>query len=164
MAVLLTPLEVQRIYSLGSPHHCTLQFEVDRKDFESWIGVEFSAIATSNCFDGNIQAVQIELSEHIPHKALPHITVSYRQGIEPVAANSMLKSCNYDVLEFSQKLDFKIEFLEWKVAKKRGRPRNKGKAVFLKAETLSAIALSHDSTADEINKAIQNRFINGSSN
>ena len=48
--------------------------------------------------------------------------------------------------------------------KKRGRPQNKGKTVFLKAETLSAIALSHNATADEINKAIQNRFKNGSSN
>jgi len=155
MAVLLTPLEVQRMYSLGSPHHCTLQFEVDRKDCENWIGVEFSAIATSNCFDGYIQAVRLKLSGNIPHKAQPHITVSYCKGIEPVAANSMLKSCNYDVLEFSQKLDFRIEFLEWKIAKKRGRPCSKGKSVYLKAETLAVIGLSHTASSDEINKAIQ---------
>jgi len=38
---------------------------------------------------------------------------------------------------------------------KRGRPCNKGKSVYLKAETLAVIGLSHTASSDEINKAIQ---------
>ena len=39
--------------------------------------------------------------------------------------------------------------------KKVGRPTNKGKSVYLKAETLAAIGLSHTATADEINQVIK---------
>ena len=39
--------------------------------------------------------------------------------------------------------------------KKRGRPRNKGKSVYLKAETLTSIGLSYTASSDEINQAIQ---------
>jgi len=39
--------------------------------------------------------------------------------------------------------------------KKRGRPCSKGKSVYLKAETLAVIGLSHTASSDEINRAIQ---------
>jgi hypothetical protein len=110
-AVLQEPIAVPPIFTHGNPHHTTLFYDVVSDDWEHMIGVEFEATAIANIYNKDIQAIAVLMSGNIPHKANPHITVSYREGIEPMASNDlMINDCDRVIMPFNQKLNFKIEF------------------------------------------------------
>lgn len=111
--VLAAPLAVRGKYSNGQPHHVTLQFGVDRADWEQWIGLEFEATATVEAWNGRVQAIALKLPDHIPcANQHPHVTVSWLTKASPVESNEMLGS-RYSYRLFNQVVQFKIEFLEW---------------------------------------------------
>lgn len=115
-AVLRSPLTVQPIFDNGQPHHITLFYDVEKKDWEQLIGIEFEATAIANIYNKDIQAIAMLMPKDIPHKANPHITVSYREGIEPVASNELLvNERDRIILSMNQKLSFEIEFFEFPV-------------------------------------------------
>lgn len=113
-AVLQQPIAVLPIFPNGTPHHITLFYDVNKKDWQQLIGIEFEATAIANIYNKDIQAIAMLMPQDIPHKANPHITVSYREGVEPVSSNKLLVNDRDRVIApFNQKLDFKIEFFEF---------------------------------------------------
>ena len=113
-AVLQEPIAVLPIFTHGKPHHITLFYNVVCADWEHMIGAEFEATAIANIYNKDIQAIAVLMPDEIPHKANPHITVSYREGIEPSASNDLLKNDSDRVIApFTQKLKCKIEFFEF---------------------------------------------------
>lgn len=113
-AVLQEPIAVPPIYDQGSPHHITLFYDVEKKKYEHLIGQEFNTFSTANCWNADIQALLCDIPSRIPHKPFPHITVSYREGVEPSASNAMLKG-DHAGDDFVIPLKLKIEFFEFPV-------------------------------------------------
>jgi hypothetical protein len=110
--VIQTPLIITPRYPAGSPHHCTLQFGVDRQGWEQWEGVEFQVTTLYEAWNGNIQAVAIQLPDYIPYQNKhPHISVSWCKGIKPVHSNMMLAS-KFEYRLLKQSVTLKVEFLE----------------------------------------------------
>jgi hypothetical protein len=127
-AVLRSPLTVQRQFSEGQPHHITLFYGVEQRHWQKWIGEQFEATAIANIYTNDIQAIALLMPEHIPHKANPHITVSYREGIAPVASNHlMLDACDRHVEAMNQNLSFEIAFYPFSVPECHHQWRKNGK-------------------------------------
>ncbi len=115
-AVLQEPIAVPPIYDQGSPHHITLFYDVEKSAYKKWIGIEFEADAIANLYNKDIQAIAVLMPSCIPHKPNPHITVSYREGIQPVASNDLLfNPSDRVIVPFTQKLKLRIEFFEFPV-------------------------------------------------
>lgn len=112
-AVLTEPIVIQPLYPNGLPHHVTLFFDVLKEDWQQWLDIEFEAHAIANCYNNNVQAILLDMPLHIPHKAHPHITVSYRDGIAPSAANQMLASGDYQFEPLKMAFRLRIEFFEF---------------------------------------------------
>jgi hypothetical protein len=113
-AVLQQSISVLPIFSNGKPHHITLFYDVDKTQYQHLIGTEFKATAIANIYNKDIQAIAMLIPDNIPHKANPHITVSYREGIAPSASNELLvNDCDRVISPMNQKLNFKIEFFEF---------------------------------------------------
>ncbi len=111
--VVQTAFTIPQRYPVGSPHHCTLQFGVHRENWTNWVGKEFNATTLYEAWDGNIQAVAIQLPDYIPcQNKYPHISVSWCKGIKPYESNSML-SLKFNYRLFKQSVKFKIQFFEW---------------------------------------------------
>jgi hypothetical protein len=112
-AVIQQPLLIQPRYSLGQPHHITLQYGVDLTDWVHLLNIEFTANCLYEAWNDNIQAIAVKLPNHVPcGNKQPHISVSWKQGISPVESNYMLTSkFNYKLLNLE--VNCKIEFLEW---------------------------------------------------
>jgi hypothetical protein len=90
-AVVQSPITWAPRFTQGRPHHCTLQYDVERKDWATWEGITFTAHAIAHCHDYAVQAIAIALPQEIPCANLhPHITVSWRQGHTPSESNQML--------------------------------------------------------------------------
>jgi hypothetical protein len=111
-AVLTEEPAVQRLYPNGTPHHVTLFYDVLREDWEQWIDITFEAHAIGLCYNNDVQVILLDMPSHIPHKAHPHITVSYRDGVAPSASNHMLASGDYTFEPLKMAFRFKIEFFE----------------------------------------------------
>jgi hypothetical protein len=113
-AVLQEPIAVPPIFNQGSPHHITLFYDVDSTQYQHLIGTKFKADAIANLYNKDIQAIAVLMPSHIPHKPNPHITVSYREGIQPMASNElMVNDSDRVIAPFVKKLKFKIEFFEF---------------------------------------------------
>lgn len=113
-AVLQEPIAVPPIFTCGSPHHITLFYDVDKTKYEKYIGEDFHTFSLGNCHNGDIQALLCDIPSRIPHKPNPHITISYREGIEPNASNQMLLG-NYNFESLIMPLKLKIEFFEFPI-------------------------------------------------
>lgn len=117
--VVQSPISITPRYSLGKPHHITLQHGVNREDWQHLEGIEFEAIAKLEAWDGQIQAIRTHLPEDISdicQNKYPHISVSWQKGVSPVCSNLMFAtSYTYELMDEVVKL--KIEFLEFKVKK-----------------------------------------------
>lgn len=112
-AVVQTPLIIPQRYSVGNPHHCTLEFGIHRENWINWIDKEFEATTLYEAWNGNIQAVAIQLPDCIPcQNKHPHVSVSWCKGIKPYESNLML-SLKFNYRLFKQSVEFKIQFLEW---------------------------------------------------
>lgn len=111
-AVLQEPIAVPPIYSCGSPHHITLFYDVDKSEYSDLIGIEFNTFTIANCYDADIQTLLCDIPSRIPHKPNPHITISYREGIEPKASNDMLIG-KHTAIPLEIPLKLRIEFYEF---------------------------------------------------
>lgn len=96
IAALQAPLAVPRRYSEGNPHHVTLQYGVEQRDWESVIGLPMTAGALAVCHNDRVQAVAVALPTWVqccnPH---PHVTVSWIPGAHPVESNAMLYGAHH---------------------------------------------------------------------
>ncbi|UBF27508.1 hypothetical protein K9N68_06085 [Kovacikia minuta CCNUW1] len=78
-------------FEVVQSHHITLQYGVELATWAQWVGYEFEAIATEECWSDRIQALQVTLPTTIPCiNPHPHITISHRIDVEPQEANAML--------------------------------------------------------------------------
>ena len=114
-AVLLQDPPVSRLYSEGSPHHITLQYDVEKADWERYIGRLITVQCTALCSNERIQALKVKLPWlSVPcANRNPHITVSWIEGASPVESNQML--VNPTVIErVNFSLTTEIEFYEFK--------------------------------------------------
>lgn len=111
--VIQTPVNITPLYPIGQPHHVTLQFGVDRKDWTHLEGMEFEAKTLYEAWNGKIQAIAVKLPNEIScQNRHPHISVSWKTGVTPVESNLMLASkFRYQLV--NQTIKVKIEFLEW---------------------------------------------------
>lgn len=114
-AVLQEPIAVPPIYDQGSPHHITLFYDVEKKKYAHLIGEEFNTFSTAVCYNDDIQALACDIPSRIPHKPNPHITISYREGVEPSASNAMLVSGDRSISRVAIPLKLKIEFFEFPI-------------------------------------------------
>lgn len=95
--------------------HVTLQFGVNRADWEHLIGERVAVIATEECSNDRIQAIKVELPDQyklICGNPIPHITISHLPEVKPVESNKMLDcpdvSNNINLL-----LDTEVEFFNF---------------------------------------------------
>jgi len=131
-AVLQEPIAVSPKFPNGSPHHITLFYDVDSTHYQHLIGKEFEADAIANLWNKDIQAIAVLMPPHVPHKANPHITVSWRDGIgiAPVASNELLINPSDRVIKpFVQKIKLKIEFYEFPICEHHWVKNGKKKGV-----------------------------------
>lgn len=112
-AVLLTPTSVQPLYPEGSPHHITLQYGVERGQWEDIIGLPMTVGAIELCHNDRVQAIRVALPTWVQcQNPNPHLTVSWLPGAQPVESNAMLNGPHHaSPLEFP--IHTRIEFLEW---------------------------------------------------
>ena len=97
-------------YEMVQCHHITLQYGVEREPWQLWIGQEFAAIATAECWNEQVQALRVLLPATIPCINLhPHLTVSHRVDVEPKTANHMLVT-QHTVRSIWLVLPVRIEF------------------------------------------------------
>jgi hypothetical protein len=90
-AVLQQPIEIPPRYPNGQPHHITLFYGVERKDWAHWEGLEFEATLQQECWNDRVQALCVWMRSDIPcGNAHPHITVSWIDGAEANESNAML--------------------------------------------------------------------------
>lgn len=112
-AVVQKPIEVKKFFPNGEPHHITLQYGVERDNCFLVGSAEFDAIATAICWNEKIQAILVRLPWWVPCcNEHPHISVSWCDGVAPVASNEMLKGPHFR-MGFDAVIPVKIEFLEW---------------------------------------------------
>jgi hypothetical protein len=116
-AIPIAPIAIpyDRHHPNGEPHHITLQYGINRQDWESWLDTIFTAEIYEESWDEYIQAFRVRLPDGIPCiNRHPHITVSWAEGRSPVDANRMI-----DEMHFSRPfavpivVPCRIEFHEW---------------------------------------------------
>lgn len=108
------PLLITPKYPLGKPHHITLQYGVNLKDWQHLVGKEFTATCLYEAWNSRIQCVAVSLPDSIPcANKHPHITVSWVNGATPIESNAMLVTkFNYQLVDLV--INCKIEFYQWK--------------------------------------------------
>lgn len=101
-------------YKLGSPHHITLQYGVEREYWEHLIGLPITVGVIEECWNDRIQALRIALPTwvacQIPN---PHISVSWILDAAPVAANAMLNESHESAPVDFEAIHCLIEWQEW---------------------------------------------------
>jgi hypothetical protein len=120
-AVLQQPIAIQQRYPNGTPHHITLQYGVERSDWEWAIGQEFEAIIWEEVWSDRIQALRVHVTQSLVLccNAYPHITVSWVDGAEPVESNTLLAELaagvRHQFIPWNprQHVPCRIEFHEW---------------------------------------------------
>ena len=114
-AVLQDPIGVQPLFSNGNPHHCTLVYGANREDWDEWIGREFDAEIYRLAANNRIQAFGINLPSAVPFTGkVPHITISWADGVTPVESADMLLGAHWKLSWQPVTVKMKVEFLEWK--------------------------------------------------
>ncbi len=79
------------LFSELQDHHVTLAFGVVADSYIDILNTIVNVRAVRVAWNDDIQAVRVELPASIPCKnANPHVTVSHRKGVKPVASNKML--------------------------------------------------------------------------
>ncbi len=113
-AVISNPIALPPLYPNIQEPHVTLQYGVERSQWEHQIGLPMTVGVLEAAFNDRIQAIVVILptwaSCQNPH---PHLTVSWVDGAAPVEANAML-SGDYRQQPIGQEvIHTTIEWLEW---------------------------------------------------
>ena len=112
-AVIKSAVQADPVYPVGTPHHITLQFGVEREDWEHLIGTELTVEAIAHCHNERVQAIAVVLPVWCPRQnAYPHITVSWVPDANPVESNQMLATWHHRK-KVSYPVQTVIEWLEW---------------------------------------------------
>ncbi len=91
MVQLLLTTDLAPLFTEPQDHHVTLAFNVEVDNFLDIINKIVPVRVTEVAWNDDIQAARVELPASIPCKnANPHVTVSHRKGVKPVASNKML--------------------------------------------------------------------------
>jgi hypothetical protein len=113
-AVIRKPVEIERRFPNGEPHHITLFYGIDKATYPKLIGCEFEALVWQEAWNDRVQALKVMLPYYIPHQITkPHITVSWANGAQPVESNEMLDGEYESRKVTSQIVPCRIEFYEW---------------------------------------------------
>jgi hypothetical protein len=103
----------ETIFNQAAKHfHVTLQFGVERTEFEDLIGKEVEVTIKARCFNDRIEALSVDLPGDIRplcKNEHPHITISMEEGVKPVESNAMLKG-DYNWAPLSYTLQTVVEF------------------------------------------------------
>lgn len=105
------PARYGRLYA----HHVTLRYGIEKTpEVEQLLGQEFTAVAYANCWNAQIQAARVLLSESVPcDNKHPHVTISCLERTRPVESNVMLDSLHeVGVLEVPLRLVIEFEELD----------------------------------------------------
>lgn len=109
-------------YNPASHLHVTLQFGVHEVDWVSYIGNLADVILETICWDDNIEAIRVSLPADIAAicgNAIPHLTLSHREGIKPFLSNAMLAGEHKSVMLTDRtvgtvhSIPMRIEFHRW---------------------------------------------------
>lgn len=96
--------------------HVTLQFGVDyTAEIEELMGKEVEVVAVADCANDRIQALRINLPEHVRSMCKndnPHMTISMGEGVKPVESNDMLAG-PYSAYNVSIPMTLKFEFFHF---------------------------------------------------
>lgn len=94
--------------------HVTLAYGVSAEQYADFIGRQVPIMLTGVAHSERVQAVAVELPEGIPFAGnhLPHITVSFADGVKPVEAGAFLASAEIKPLQFQ--IVGEIAFFAWK--------------------------------------------------
>jgi hypothetical protein len=112
-AVLAQPVPVQPLYPNGKPHHVTLQYGVNRADWQHLIGLPITLGVSALAFDDRIQAIKVILPTWVEcQNEHPHVTVSWVDGVCPARANRMLAGEHEEISLGVDHLHARIEWLE----------------------------------------------------
>lgn len=112
-AVPLQPINIDRAFPIIPHEHCTLWYGCDRAEIEEYIGTIFTASIVGVGQSDRIQAAQALLPAGIPFvQSIPHITLSYCEGVAPVESAEMLQTAT-EVDPIEMMATFRIEFFEF---------------------------------------------------
>jgi len=114
-AVVQSPIALQPRFQSGVPHHITLQYGVERHEWEHLIGLPVTVGVLEECWNDRVQALSVILPDwwlpcRNPH---PHISVSWVEDADPVESNSMLNSEHESAPVDFEYVHCTIEFEEW---------------------------------------------------
>ena len=113
-AVVQSPVALQPRYPAGKPHHVTLMYGVERKDWEHLIGLPVTVGVLEECWNDRIQAISVVRPSWVPcYNPHPHISVSWVEDANPVESNAMLNGEHESALVDFEYVTCVIEFEEW---------------------------------------------------
>ena len=115
-AVIVNPIALPPLYSHWQDHHITLQYGVERLQWEHLIGLPMTVGMLEVAFNDRIQVIKVILPTWAScQNPYPHITLSWVDGGAPIEANAMLLSGNYQQQSIEQEvIHTTIEWLDWK--------------------------------------------------
>lgn len=109
-----SPIAVPARYCCGVPHHITLQYGVERDNWNQLIGLPMIAGVIGEAWNDRIQAIEVILPTwatcQTPH---PHISISWVQDAAPIEANVMLANDHQSALLEFDRIHTIIEWVEW---------------------------------------------------
>lgn len=113
-AVPIAPLAIEHRYKNTQTPHVTLAYGAEKEAYQHLIGAKITAIAISQRWNAEIEAIEValpKLSLVVPN---PHVTLSWVDGSAPVRAIELFKDAegaSREELDFS--LDCRIKWIEW---------------------------------------------------
>ena len=73
--------------------HITLQYNIVKEDWAEWLGHEFMASFTGECWNERVQALTVSMPESVPFGLeIPHMTLSHQHGVSPAESTKTIKN------------------------------------------------------------------------
>jgi hypothetical protein len=102
------------MYSVHFAHHVTLFYGIElSEEYRPLIGMAQKIKIKNNCYNDIVQAVEVDINLKSKNTN-PHITISAKEGVEPVESNIMLQSEHISIpLPNDIELEGIVEFKEF---------------------------------------------------
>lgn len=87
--------QFKQLYDCSGDLHVTLLFGAFQDEHTEILGEEFQIAVISHCWNDRIQALRVDLPVYLEQECqnrVPHITLSWEDGVSPVEANSLFFS------------------------------------------------------------------------
>jgi len=109
----LTPIAVPARYGNTQAPHLTLDYGVERSQYDDIIGLPVTIALIGEAYNDEIQALRAILPNWLHcQNSIPHITVSWVNESAPVRSNLMLRSDHAEA-SFEAIAHCLIEFIAW---------------------------------------------------